>query len=57
MVSELFSIVWEGVRHLENSGFKVIGITADGASSNRKFLKCTRKMMSHAHTRQEPLCG
>ena len=37
--SELFPIVWEGVRHLENSGFKVIGITADGASPNRKFFR------------------
>jgi len=39
--SELFPIVWEGVRHLENSGFKVIGITANGASPNRIFLECT----------------
>ena len=30
--------IWEAVRHLESSGFKVIGITADGASPNRKFF-------------------
>ena len=35
----LFPIVWEAVRHLESSGFKVIGITADGASANRKFFR------------------
>jgi len=43
--SELFPIVWKGVRHLENSGFKVIGITADGGGPNRFFfLKCIRKL-------------
>ena len=50
--ASLFPIVWEAVRHLESSGFKVIGITADGASPNRKFFRmhkdeesqCTYKM-------------
>lgn len=34
----LFSIVWEAVEHLESLGFKVLVITADGASPNRKFF-------------------
>jgi len=34
----LFPIVWEGVQRLEEMGFKVIGITADGASHNQKFF-------------------
>ena len=35
----LFPIVWEAVRQLESMGFKVIAITADGASVNRKFFR------------------
>jgi len=35
----LFPIVWEGVQHLEEMGFRVMGITADGASHNRKFFR------------------
>ena len=35
----LFPIVWEGVRQLESIGLKVICITADGASPNRKFFR------------------
>lgn len=34
----LFPIVWDGVKNLEESGFKVMVITCDGASSNRKFV-------------------
>ena len=34
----LFLIVWEGIRQLESLGFKVICVTADGASPNRKFF-------------------
>ena len=36
---QLFPIVWEGVRQVEGIGLKVIFITADGASPNRKFFK------------------
>ena len=36
---DLFSIVWEGIEHLERAGFKVVAITADGASPNRKFFR------------------
>ena len=35
----LFPIVWEAVRLLESGGLRVLCITADGASSNRKFFK------------------
>ena len=35
----LFPLVWEVVRALECAGFKVISITGDGASQNRKFFR------------------
>ena len=38
----LFPIVWEGVHQLESIGLKVICITADGASPNRKFFRMHR---------------
>ena len=37
--ASLFSIMWEGIEHLETLGFKVLAITGDGASMNRKFFK------------------
>ena len=36
---QIFPIVWEAVRLAESIGLKVIFITADGASHNRKFFK------------------
>ena len=36
----LFPIVWEAIQQLEGLGFKVICITGDGASVNRKFFVC-----------------
>lgn len=39
----LFPIVWEAIRHIEAIGLKVICITADGATSNRKFFRMHRK--------------
>ena len=33
----LFPLVWEVVKHLECAGFKVISLTCDKASPNRKF--------------------
>ena len=36
---QLFPIVWGCVERLEACGFKVIALTADGASCNRKFFK------------------
>ena len=35
----LFPIVWDGVASVESTGLKVIAITADGASPNRKFFR------------------
>ena len=35
----LFPIVWEGVASIESTGLKVIAVTADGASPNRKFFR------------------
>ena len=36
---QLYSLVWGCVRRLEACGFKVIALTCDGASPNRKFYK------------------
>ena len=36
---QIFPIVWEGVRLVESLDLKVICITADGASPNRKFFR------------------
>ena len=36
---ELFPIVWQCIERLEACGFKVIAVTADGASCNRKFFR------------------
>ena len=35
----LFPIFWEAIRQIEAIGLKVISITADGASSNRKVFR------------------
>ena len=35
---QLYSLVWGCIRRLEACGFKVLVITWDGASANRKFL-------------------
>ena len=35
----LFPLAWEVIRTLECAGFKVISITGDGASQNRKFFR------------------
>ena len=39
----LFSIVWEAIERLENLGLKVLVVTADGASPNRKFFRMHRE--------------
>ena len=39
---QLFPIIWEGVRQVESVGLKVLFITADGASANRKFFRMHR---------------
>ena len=35
----IFLIVWKAIETLEKLGFKVLVITADGASANRKFFR------------------
>jgi len=42
----LFPIAWEVVRNLECAGFKVISITGDGASQNRKFFRMHKLVYS-----------
>lgn len=34
----LFSVMWEAIERLERLGFKVVALTGDGASPNRKFF-------------------
>ena len=36
---QMFSLIWETIRRLEACDIKVIFITADGASTNRKFFR------------------
>lgn len=36
---DIYWIVWEGIRRLEECGLKVILIVCDGAKSNRRFMK------------------
>ena len=43
----LFPIMWEAVQQLEAIGLKVICITADGASPNRKFFRMHPKTSSN----------
>ena len=45
--ANIFPIVWEVVRNLECCGLKVIAITCDGASANRKFFKMHKSKMSN----------
>ena len=35
----MFDLVWEAVSRLERMGFRVLGITCDGASPNRRLWK------------------
>jgi hypothetical protein len=35
----MFTIIWEAIGRLERMGFKVIAVTGDGASTNRKFFR------------------
>ena len=46
---QLFPIMWEAVQRLEACGLKVIAITADGASVNRKFFRMHGKSSYKSH--------
>ena len=43
----LFPIVWEGIASVESTGLKVIAITCDGASPNRKFFRMHKSSKDH----------
>eukprot|EP00731_Ephydatia_muelleri_P018846 Em0011g886a len=47
---QLIDPIWSAVARLERCGFNVLGITADGASSNRRFFKIHEKQ-SHLDTK------
>lgn len=36
---QIYPLVWDCIGHLEVLGFKVLTLTADGASCNRKFMR------------------
>lgn len=47
---KLYSILWEAIERLERLGFKVVALTSDGASPNRKFFSmhsCSRNDICH----------
>ena len=41
---QLFPIAWEVVRNLKCAGFKVMSLTGDGSSANRKFFQLHNKL-------------
>ena len=41
---QLFNPFWEAVMRLERCGFMVVVATADGASSNRAFMRIHRDL-------------
>ena len=45
----LFPLVWEAIHRLESSEIKVLCVTADGASANRKILECIMILMTPRH--------
>ena len=50
----IFPIMWEAVRILEGAGLKVLCITADGASPNRKFFRMHDKKASIVYKTRNP---
>ncbi|KAL5509413.1 hypothetical protein EMCRGX_G004783 [Ephydatia muelleri] len=42
----LFKPIWEAVYRIERCGFQVLGITFDGASANRRFLKLHNALLT-----------
>lgn len=47
---QLYSVVWEATERMERIGLKVVGITADGAGPNRKFIHL------HSPAKQDEVC-
>ena len=46
--TSLSSIVWQGIERLEFLGFKVLAVTGDGASTNRKFFRMNSNPADHS---------
>ncbi len=46
----LWPIVWDAICRLETSGIKVLCVTADGGSSNRKFFRMHGKLNNSSLT-------
>ena len=51
---QLYSLVWGCVRRLEACGFKVVALTCDGASANRKFLKLHKDSQGITYKTKNP---
>jgi hypothetical protein len=49
----LFLILWEAIERLERLGLKVIALTGDGASQNRKIFKLHACMHACQHAKAE----
>ena len=50
----LYSLVWGRACRLEVRGFKVIALTCDGASANRKFLKLHKSSKGPTYKTKNP---
>ncbi|KAK3923507.1 Transposable element P transposase [Frankliniella fusca] len=49
--SQLYERTWEVIYHLEDAGIKVLSVTCDGASINRKFIQMHESLdKSYAYT-------
>ena len=46
--NQLFSLIWEAIERIERLGLKVVALTGDGCSPNRKFF--------HMHATSKELC-
>lgn len=51
---QLYSLVWGCVHRLEACGFKVVALTCDGASANRKFLKLHKSSKELTYKTENP---
>ena len=52
--TSLSSIMWQGIERLEFLGFKVLVVTGDGASTNRKFFRMHSSPDSVCHKTRNP---
>ena len=54
VADKMFTIVWDAIEQLEIIGFKVISVTADGASPNRKFFHMHSVQATALHKTTNP---